>query len=369
MDRSFERLARCHLRPPRPLSPSSHAGAFARGAIDTFTVTGAPVATPSQLAVWHNDAGSDPSWNVEWVAVQPAGTQQETFFVLNSWLKDTQRQMQPAAPAPPDTRPAQYVVTVLTADERSAGTDASVTITLCGAAVTSPPLALGPDRVHPGPTPANAVLFARASRDVFRVETPSVGVPREVTLSVDGRGAAPRWRPAAVHVLECASGRGALFTTTHKWVDAHAPLTLAAPIDTALAPEAVTPLPVKPQRTESNLPPAPKPDPKRENPGQTHQPGGNSSGQEKGSRRISGGGAHTPKSDVVPAPPIGGGRKPVDQPWAQPTPPDPAPPAPRPHVVTPGPVPRIDYNLVVKTSNGPGAGTTGQVSISIRGHR
>ena len=75
---------------PLALGPtSSHATAFARATVDTFTAVGAPVATPTRLRVWRNDAGQDPAWKVAWVAVQPAGAVRETFFVFDTWLKDT----------------------------------------------------------------------------------------------------------------------------------------------------------------------------------------------------------------------------------------------------------------------------------------
>lgn len=101
------------------------------------------------------------------------------------------------------------MITVTTADQRFAGTDAGVSVALHGTLADSPAVMLEPDSLSEGAGQARQLrdLFARGSSHSFHIRCEDVGSLEAVTLSHDASGAAPSWLPDAVQVQRVQSSQ------------------------------------------------------------------------------------------------------------------------------------------------------------------
>lgn len=99
----------------------------------------------------------------------------------------------------PESSQSAYKVTVKTSDERGAGTDANVLLTLHGDTSSTPvPLKSG-----------SATLFETNVTDVFQIKIPDVGDLKAITIEHDGTGEhafrfiAHALRCVPVHACRC----------------------------------------------------------------------------------------------------------------------------------------------------------------------
>ena len=125
--------------------------------------------------------GSD--WNCKMVEVLDEATKQKTVFWCDQLVKKDILVKLAAGGAPVNDR-HRYKITVNTADERGAGSDANVYITVYGENGDTGKRQLD----------TSADNFQRGKSDIFVIEAPFLGEIRRVVIGHDNSGWGPGWK-------------------------------------------------------------------------------------------------------------------------------------------------------------------------------
>eukprot|EP00775_Hariotina_reticulata_P013432 gene13432-13560_t len=198
-------------------SPSSISKPFARSQRDSFVIRCKELGQLSELLVWHDNSGGEPSWHLAHIEVHNVSTGQVWYFSCDQWLDDqrgvaaTRRLLRAADALPPSSRQCNYRLTVTTGNVRGAGTDANVFVVVHGRQGTSRQLALG------GADRGN--MFKRGQRDAFTVLGQDVGEMTHLVIGHDNSGLTPAWYVEAVQLEHLGTGQLLEFIIG-RWLDA-----------------------------------------------------------------------------------------------------------------------------------------------------
>ena len=192
---------------------------FMRGRTNVFRVRAADVGQLASLVVCNDMKGDSPEWCLKSIEVDSTGEgfSRAVFSCGQLWFD----QAYPKRTLKPDGargaggagtalgRPCDWVVTVVTADERFAGTDANVYLRIIGVKGETPTLRLEATRAD----------FERGSVDIFNLRAPDVGEVGAIVIGHDGRGASAGWLCDSVEVVNATLGTRYFFLCG-QWFDA-----------------------------------------------------------------------------------------------------------------------------------------------------
>lgn len=187
---------------------------FERGRRDEFTITCPPLGDITRCEVTTDARGLGGDWHLQDVEVVDLVASRSFFFPCGRWLSSADPKSLTQVLVPSTDRASElvplieYIVTVATGDARGAGTDADVFLSIHGdkGAVTRRPLV------------ASGNLFERGARDVFHLEAPDVGEIQSVTVEHDGKGLLPTWLLDYVEIYHPVQGRSSFFSYRN-WLD------------------------------------------------------------------------------------------------------------------------------------------------------
>ena len=189
---------------------------FERGKLDVFKVRALDVGALKSLIVGIDMKGASPEWCLASAEVAsnapdfartvfPCGT---GLWFDHAYPKRTLTPDSGKMSASGAGRPCEWVVTVVTADERFAGTDANVYLRIEGAKGETPTM----------PLEATRADFERGNVDVFKLTAPDVGEIVAVVIGHDGRGMGSGWKCASVEVVNTTTNTRAFFACG-SWFD------------------------------------------------------------------------------------------------------------------------------------------------------
>jgi hypothetical protein len=179
---------------------AKHLGMFERGTVDTVKMGGEDIGKIASLTVSRDDKGAAPKWNLAWVSVSRSDDPSEkSFFDFDDWIPETGVTEKPRK---------EYLLTVVTSDDRMAGTDANLTFILKGTTGKGASVTVN--------TKAENVC-ERGATDSFRLTGDDVGIFSSIAVFNDGSGKAPNWKPLYIEVSDTTQSHRFLFD---KWIDA-----------------------------------------------------------------------------------------------------------------------------------------------------
>ncbi|KAI8463909.1 MAG: Lipase/lipooxygenase [Monoraphidium minutum] len=200
------------------------AGAFERGAGDVFEVSEDEVelGLPCGLRVTSDGRGPRAAWRLAGITLHvldgPGGRPVASLcFPADRWLDAASglvAELSAAPPAAPPRPAVPYTLRVTTSDVRGAGSDAGICVQLVGEGGVC----------GWQPLPATGDTFGRGQEDVFVLRLPDVGPLRQLRVRSDGAGAAPAWHLDAVAVTAPAAAPGQQesrwWFVARRWLDA-----------------------------------------------------------------------------------------------------------------------------------------------------
>ncbi|XP_061409799.1 lipoxygenase homology domain-containing protein 1-like isoform X3 [Lethenteron reissneri] len=164
---------------------------FERGKTDTFKVKANCVGPLRKIRVEHDNRGSAPGWFLERVVVTDVSRPgARCFFPCGQWLSRDEGDGRTARdllgspdPMHAPRKPKKYEVTVFTGDERGAGTDADVSISIFGELGDTGERRLDSRRNN----------FERGKQDKFTLDSPNLGRLTKISIGHNNRGPSPGW--------------------------------------------------------------------------------------------------------------------------------------------------------------------------------
>ncbi|MEW5311146.1 MAG: hypothetical protein WDW38_002885 [Sanguina aurantia] len=183
---------------------------FDRGGTSEFTVDDEELGELLEVSIGHDNSGHGPSWHLSHVEVVHEKTGQQWLFPCHQWFDShvgdgaVERSLQPASGL---LQKGFFTFLITTSDQRGAGTDADVHVSLHGEGGDTPTTML----------PSRPEHFERGQTDSFRLELPHIGQPRKLTIGHNNKGPGPDWHLELVEVVEESSGRHYLFPC-NKWL-------------------------------------------------------------------------------------------------------------------------------------------------------
>ncbi|KAJ9526209.1 hypothetical protein QJQ45_009677 [Haematococcus lacustris] len=181
---------------------------FERGAKDLFKLLAPDLGELSHVVV-HKASGGllGSDWHLQGLEVWHPVLKKRYFMACNDWLKGAcQRKLEVGKLA--EGGRCTYRVLVTTSDQRGAGTDANVVMTLFGSKGDS-----GERKLD-----SSSNDFERGKTDTFFFECPDVGAFTSLRISHDNSGFASAWHLAKVEVVNTNTGEQAVFPY-HNWLD------------------------------------------------------------------------------------------------------------------------------------------------------
>jgi len=185
-----------------------------RGSLDTYTLRDWDLAGRSDVQVVLTRPGSSVTgsgWAAEWVQVNSRATNLTTRFDVDAWLEASSDDEQDLAFPATEVAFAvtNYTLVVKTADERLAGTDGDVFVTLHGATTTASSRRLrlddGSDNFEAGDTDTFMLEFVR-----------DVGDIGSVTVEQEGGGG---WKLASLELTPAGAGAATQVLAFNGWVE------------------------------------------------------------------------------------------------------------------------------------------------------
>lgn len=196
-----------------PIRLDSSANDFERGRTDTFDISCRPVGELAYVQVRKDNAGVGSDWHLQDVTVTDLSSGRSWFFPCNKWFENKSPaslcQDLPAGNSDGsvgESNMVEYLVSVLTADERGAGTDSDCFIQLFGK----------DGSICTSRMPLHGKL-ERGCRDDLVLRGVDVGEVVEIEVGHNNSGPGPAWKLAAVEVLNPTVGRPAVFTL-NDWI-------------------------------------------------------------------------------------------------------------------------------------------------------
>ncbi|XP_030851137.1 lipoxygenase homology domain-containing protein 1 isoform X1 [Strongylocentrotus purpuratus] len=200
-----------------------------RGETDNFKFTTRTVGKIDSIIVGHKERGDgsrpegqgrDVDWHCHEVVITNSSDGSKFVFPCKNWItlsnrKDEARRLQckkmeeGKVAAIRNLAPVQYEVIVLTADEKGAGTDANVTLTIYGKNGDS------------GKQPLKQRfrdLFEKGQTDKFKLEVLDLGDLEKIRIEHDNAGFGAGWLCDHVEIINLATGLTTMFPC-HKWLD------------------------------------------------------------------------------------------------------------------------------------------------------
>ncbi|XP_030849367.1 lipoxygenase homology domain-containing protein 1 [Strongylocentrotus purpuratus] len=200
-----------------------------RGETDNFKFTTRTVGKIDSIVVGHKERGDgsrpegqgrDVDWHCHEVVITNSSDGSKFVFPCKNWItlsnrKDEARRLQckkmeeGKVAAIRNLAPVQYEVIVLTADEKGAGTDANVTLTIYGKNGDS------------GKQPLKQRfrdLFEKGQTDKFKLEVLDLGDLEKIRIEHDNAGFGAGWLCDHVEIINLATGLTTMFPC-HKWLD------------------------------------------------------------------------------------------------------------------------------------------------------
>ncbi|CAD7695657.1 unnamed protein product, partial [Ostreobium quekettii] len=179
--------------------------------VDTFVVEAPNIQEIQKLAIHHDNSGRSPAWHLDAVEVTkgaPPGAK-TILFLCRSWLgggAPARVVLEPSARGRGDRD--DYAVSVATSDVKGAGTDADVSLNLCGSEGST-----GFQRLW-----AEHDTFERGKVDEFDLKRLSrVGDMMSLTIRSDGSGTGAAWHVSHVSVRRASDGAIAYFAF-NRWM-------------------------------------------------------------------------------------------------------------------------------------------------------
>ncbi|GLC54185.1 hypothetical protein PLESTB_000832700 [Pleodorina starrii] len=176
----------CELRGLRGATPRT---------TDEFEVRAEDVGGLRELLIGHDNTGLGPGWHLEQAEVTDPATNQTWFFDCNQWL-DT-KEGDGRTERNPRNQRVTYKLRVKTSDRAGAGTDANVYIDLRGEFGSTGKTFLKNRKLN---------NFERNSLDDFSVTSRNLGPLREMLVGHDDSGLGPAWHLEIIEVFDSATG-------------------------------------------------------------------------------------------------------------------------------------------------------------------
>uniref|UniRef100_A0A7S3VHN2 PLAT domain-containing protein n=1 Tax=Dunaliella tertiolecta TaxID=3047 RepID=A0A7S3VHN2_DUNTE len=200
----------------RKFNLDSSANNFERGMVDVFFVTYPDLGGVAEIEIEHDNSGLKAGWHCEQVVVEDETAQTRAAFPCDRWLATDEddgkiRRRLKARAASSDI--TSYRVTVMTSDIKGAGTDANVSISLCGERDGKE--VWGPSQKLDG----SKNNFERSQVDTFLLKKQkSLGELKKIKIGHDNHGAGPGWHLDHVEVWDDATGQRYFFPC-QRWLD------------------------------------------------------------------------------------------------------------------------------------------------------
>ena len=199
---------------------------FERNSVDTFVLRNVTdVGEVNHITMSHDGRGHDTHWKLHSVVVRrlheesgtggrAAGNPKTVTFVPTSdaWLKTARDvlELDPAVGALEGDH--RYKVTVQTADEPGASTDADVYVIIRGTKGELPKRTLFTNENGTNP-------FERGAIDVFNITGPAVGEIYEIEVGHNNKGQEPAWKMHSMQITDESTGMR-LYFHCDAWFDA-----------------------------------------------------------------------------------------------------------------------------------------------------
>ncbi|XP_063957148.1 lipoxygenase homology domain-containing protein 1-like [Lytechinus pictus] len=200
-----------------------------RGETDNFKFTTRTVGKIDSIVLGHKERGDgsrpqgqgrDVDWHCHEVVITDSNDGSKYVFPCKNWVtfsnrKDEARRLQckkmeeGMVAAIRNLAPVQYEVIVVTSDEKGAGTDANVTLTIYGKNGDS------------GKQPLKQRfrdLFEKGQTDKFKLEVLDLGELEKIRIEHDNAGFSAGWLCDHVEIINLASGMRTMFPC-QKWLD------------------------------------------------------------------------------------------------------------------------------------------------------
>ncbi|GIL93966.1 hypothetical protein Vretimale_245 [Volvox reticuliferus] len=175
---------------------------FERGKVDEFEVKAEDLGGLREMLIGHDNTGIGPGWHLEQVEVTDPATNQTWFFDCNQWL-DTKEgdgrteRLLPASVQNPRNNRVTYKLRVKTSDRPGAGTDANVYIDLRGDLGSTGKTLLKNRKLN---------NFERNNFDDFQITTRNLGPLKEMLVGHDDTGLGPAWHLEYIEAFDSATG-------------------------------------------------------------------------------------------------------------------------------------------------------------------
>ncbi|KAG1672531.1 hypothetical protein FOA52_002840, partial [Chlamydomonas sp. UWO 241] len=184
---------------------------FERGKLDHFVIKGPDVGEPDRIKIRSDGSGLGDAWHLEKIDVISSATNQSYAFLFANWIDKEhglehyiyRDGVQGSASALQD-----YKISVYTSDVRGAGTDANVFVELYGSDGT-----IGRNSLE-----THGNNFERGNCDVFVVKGTAIGDIEKVVIWHDNKGLGAAWHLQQVDVFNPATQRTYCFPC-NEWLE------------------------------------------------------------------------------------------------------------------------------------------------------
>ncbi|XP_043937953.1 lipoxygenase homology domain-containing protein 1 isoform X2 [Protopterus annectens] len=175
-------------RQPLVVSTNNLRNYFERGRVDVFVIDTVDIGKINRLLIGHDNAGLRSGWFLDNVQVKVPAHGKQYMFPAHRWLSKDEADGKVEVEIYPSEildieKMVNYEVTVVTGNQRNAGTNAKVFLQLYGDKGKTEVIFLK----------SRSDNFERGSVDVFKVEAADVGKVYKLRIGHDGTGIGPGW--------------------------------------------------------------------------------------------------------------------------------------------------------------------------------
>jgi len=166
--------------------------------IDVFPLETYDLGDLTQAIIEHDNSGLGPGWYLDKIFIENETTKKRWIFVCDNWLDKMEGDRQIVrALVPGSGDRTTYIVRVYTANEKDAGTDANIAITIVGSGGKSVKAKLDhSDKKN---------KFEKGKIDTFAVDSQDLGELTTITLISDGKGVGADWKVDKVEIVDQAN--------------------------------------------------------------------------------------------------------------------------------------------------------------------
>ncbi|KAG2432966.1 hypothetical protein HXX76_008694 [Chlamydomonas incerta] len=187
---------------PRHFLRNKAVNLFERGQADEFEIKAPDLGALTEITIGHDNTGYGPNWHLEQVEITDTKINQTWYFECNKWFDakegdcKLERVLFPSLQNPRSQR-TLYKVRVKTSDRSGAGTDANVFIDLRGDSGTTGKTFL---------RNRNLNNFERGNTDDFEITCRPLGRLTELLVGHDNSGMGASWHLEHVEVYDSTTG-------------------------------------------------------------------------------------------------------------------------------------------------------------------